>query len=159
MLTVLNFPAFDVRTKAEDKRTLIFDSTRKKYVVLTPEEWVRQHLIHYLISQKTYPATLISVETPLKYAHVDKRCDVLVSNRNGQPLMLAECKAPEVVISQKVFEQIAVYNFTIQAPCLLVTNGLLHYCLIATTEGSSVRFLNEIPNYEDLVNMKPKIIP
>ena len=155
-MTALNFPAFDVRTKAEGKRTLIFDSIRKKYVALTPEEWVRQHLIHYLIAQKNYPATLISVETSLKYANVDKRSDVLVHNRNGQPLMLAECKAPEIAINQKVFEQIAIYNLAIQAPCLMVTNGLQHYCLTAASDSSPTCFLNEIPDYEELMKMKPE---
>jgi hypothetical protein len=153
MLTAVNFPAFEIHTKAENNRTLIFDSIRKKYVALTPEEWVRQHLIHYLINQKNYPATLISVETPLKYAQVDKRSDVLIYDRNGQPLMLAECKAPEVAITQKVFEQIAVYNLTIKAPCLMVTNGLQHYCLTAATDRSPARFLNEIPDYENLLKM------
>ena len=147
----LKLPPFDVRTKVEGKRTLIFDSIRKKYVALTPEEWVRQHLIHYLITGKNYPAALISVETPLKYARVDKRSDALVHDRNGKPLMLVECKAPEVALTQKVFEQIAIYNLTIQAPCLMVTNGLQHYCLIAATDDSPARFLNEIPDYEDLL--------
>ena len=154
-MTELNFPAFDFRTKSDGKRILIFDSIRKKYVALTPEEWVRQHLIHYLIVEKTVPATLISVEMPLKYAHVDKRSDVLVHNRNGQPLMLAECKAPEVSITQKVFEQIAVYNLAIQAPCLMVTNGLQHFCMATATDDSPARFLHEIPCYEDLLKMKP----
>ena len=154
MLTSLNFPVFDVRTKTEGKRTLIFDTIRKKFVALTPEEWVRQHLIHYIITEKNYPASLISVETPLKYARVGKRSDVLVNDRNGQSLMLAECKAPEVAITQKVFEQIAVYNLTIQAPCLMVTNGLQHYCMAAATDSSSARFLNEVPDYEELLNMR-----
>jgi len=154
MLTALNFPAIEVRTKAEGKRTLIFDSIRRKYVVLTPEEWVRQHLIHYLMMEKEYPAMLISVETPLKYARVDKRSDVLVNDRNGQPLMLAECKAPEIAITQKVFEQIAIYNLAIQAPCLMITNGLQHYCLSAATDSSSACFLNEVPVYEALLKMK-----
>ena len=154
MCTALNFPAFDFRTKAEVNRTLIFDSIRKKYVALTPEEWVRQHLIHYIIYEKNYSASLISVETPLKYANMDKRSDVLVYDRNGQPLMLAECKAPEVAITQKVFEQIAIYNLTIHAPCLMVTNGLQHYCLAAASENSPACFLNEIPVYEELVKMK-----
>ena len=154
-MTALNFPDCDVRTKTEGKRTLIFDSIRKKYVALTPEEWVRQHLIHYITTQKNYPATLISVETPLKYANMDKRSDVLVHDRNGQPLLLAECKAPEVAINQKVFEQISIYNLTIQAPCLMVTNGLQHYCLTAGTDNSQACFLNEIPVYEELVKMKP----
>jgi len=153
-LTALHFPVIDARTKAEGKRMLIFDNIRKKYVALTPEEWVRQHLIHYLITEKKYPAMLISVETPLKYARMDKRSDVLVNNRDGQPLMLAECKAPEVAITQKVFEQIAIYNLTIQAPCLMVTNGLQHYCLIAATDSSPACFLNEVPVYEDLLKMK-----
>ena len=133
---------------------LIFDCIRKKYVALTPEEWVRQHLIHYILEQKNYPSTLISVETPLKYARVDKRSDVLVSDRNGNPLMLAECKAPDVVITQKVFEQIAIYNLAIQAPCLMVTNGLQHYCMTAASDSEPASFLNEIPAYGDLLKLK-----
>ena len=154
MFPALNFPSFEIRTKAEGKRMLIFDSIRKKYVALTPEEWVRQHLIHYLVKDKDYPAMLISVEMPLKYARMDKRSDVLVNDRNGQPLMLVECKAPEVAITQKVFEQIAVYNLTIQAPCLMITNGLQHYCLTAATECSLACFLNDVPDYEELLKMK-----
>ena len=150
MLTALNFPTFDFRTKSEGKRMLIFDGIRKKFVALTPEEWVRQHLIHYIIREKNYPATLISVETPLKYARMDKRSDVLVYDRNGQPLMLAECKAPEVAITQKVFEQIAIYNHTIQAPYLMLTSGLQHYCLTAATDSAPACFLNEIPEYREL---------
>ena len=153
-MKALNFPAFEVRTKTDGKRTQIFDDVRKKYVALTPEEWVRQHLIHFLITQKGYPATLISVETPLKYARMDKRSDVLVYDRNGNTLMLAECKAPEITVTQKVFEQIAVYNLTIQAPCLMITNGLQHYCMTAATESSPARFLDEIPEYRDLLKMK-----
>ena len=155
MLPSLHFPAIDVRTKAEGKRMLIFDRVRKKYVALTPEEWVRQHLIHYLIGEKGYPAALISVETPLKYACMDKRSDVLVFDRNAHPLMLAECKAPEVSITQKIFEQIAIYNHTIQAPCLMATNGMQHYCLSAATDASPACFLNEIPDYGNLLKMKP----
>jgi len=154
-MIALNFPPFDVRIKEAGKRLVIFDSIRKKYVALTPEEWVRQHLIHYIISEKSYPAALISVETPMKYASMDKRSDVLVHDRNGHPLMLAECKAPEIAITQKVFEQIAIYNHTIQAPCLMVTNGLQHYCLNASTDNSPARFLSEIPVYEELLKMKP----
>jgi len=155
-MTALNFPDFEVRMKTDGKRMLIFDCIRKKYVALTPEEWVRQHLIHYILEQKNYPSTLISVETPLKYARMDKRSDVLVSDRNGKPLMLAECKAPDVAITQKVFEQIAVYNLTIQANCLLVTNGLQHYCMVAASENEPACFLNEIPVYGDLLKLKPE---
>ena len=150
-MTTLNLPLYDVRYKAEGKRMLIFDSVRKKYVALTPEEWVRQHIINYLVTEKKYPVSLISVEMPLKYAGLDKRCDLLVSDRNGQPLMIIECKAPEVTITEKVFEQIAIYNLAIKASFIMVTNGMQHYCLIAATEGSPARFLNEIPEYGDLL--------
>ena len=146
----LNFPPYEFRAKANGKRMMIFDVIRKKYVALTPEEWVRQHLVNYLVTEKGYPATLISVETPLKYARLDKRSDLLVNDRNGQPLMLVECKAPEVAINQKVFEQIAIYNLTVKAPFLMVTNGLQHYCLSAATDSSPSHFLKEIPEYSEL---------
>ncbi len=149
----LNFPAYPIRTRSSGNKTLIFDGIRKKYVALTPEEWVRQHLIRYLTEEKGYPASLISVEMPLKYALMDKRSDVLVNDRNGRPLMLVECKAPEVAVTQKVFEQIAVYNLTIQAPCLMVTNGLQHYCLAAATDAAPARYLDEVPEYKDLLMM------
>ena len=167
----LNLPLYDARIKAEGKRTLIFDPVRKKYVTLTPEEWVRQHVINYLVTEKSYPVSLISVEKPLKFAGLDKRSDLLVSDRNGKPLMIIECKAPEVTITQKVFEQIAIYNLAIKAnnslscgegwggvPYIMVTNGMQHYCLIAATENSPARFLNEIPEYAELINqsLNPK---
>ncbi|MDR1673761.1 MAG: type I restriction enzyme HsdR N-terminal domain-containing protein [Bacteroidales bacterium] len=129
---------------------LIFDLVRKKYVALTPEEWVRQHLIHYLSAEKNCPLTLMSVETPLRYAQMHKRSDVVVYGRNGQPLLLAECKAPEVPVNQKVFEQIAVYHQTIQSPFLLVTNGLLHYCMSITAMRGAV-FLTDVPDYGDMI--------
>ncbi len=150
----LNLPAYGARTKADRNRMLIFDGIRKKYVALTPEEWVRQHVINYLITEKGCPSTLISVEMPLKYVRWDKRSDVLVNNRNGQPLMLVECKAPEVIITQKVFEQIAIYNTTIHAPFLMVTNGLQHYCLSAATDVAPAYFLNEIPDYKKLLDFE-----
>ena len=129
---------------------MIFDRIRKKFVAFTPEEWVRQHLINYLISERGYPAMLLSVETQLKCAGLDKRSDLLVSNRNGIPLMLAECKAPDVVISAKVFEQISIYNQTLNAPFLIATNGLTHYCLRAATDDAASVFLKEIPDFCEL---------
>ena len=150
----LNFPTYQFRTKQDNNRMLIFDDIRKKYVTLTPEEWVRQHLIHYLIAEKSYPITLISVETPLIYDKMDKRSDVLIHDRNGLPLMLVECKAPKVTITQKVFEQISIYNKTIQAPCLMITNGIQHYCYTITAEKSTACFLQEIPDYNDLMKMR-----
>jgi len=137
---------------------LIFDRIRRKYIALTPEELVRQHLINFLITEKNYPASLISVETPIKSARLKKRSDLLISNCNGLPLMLAECKAPDVAITNKVFEQISVYNLTIQAPYLLVTNGVNHFCLTSATKTAPAAFLNEIPEYEELkrFSLKPK---
>jgi hypothetical protein len=152
-LPALNFPSFDARTKITGKRIQIFDGVRKKYVALTPEEWVRQHLVHYLTSGKGCPPALISVETPLRYAKMGKRSDILVSGRNGQPLLLAECKAPEVAITQKVFEQIAIYNLAVQAPCLMLTNGLRHYCMAVATDNSPACFLDEVPCYKNLLKM------
>jgi len=164
-MPLLNLPSYDVRFKAEGNRTLIFDPVRKKYVTLTPEEWVRQHIINYLVTEKKYPTSLISVEMPLKYAGLDKRSDLLVCDCNGQPLMLVECKAPEVTITEKVFEQTAIYNLAIKTsnslslgedwkgvPYIMVTNGIQHYCLIAATKDSPARFLNEIPEYKELKN-------
>jgi hypothetical protein len=147
MLIELNFPAYELRTKTDGKRKFVFDSIRKKYVVLTPEEVVRQHLINYLINEKKYPASLISVEMPLQYIQLKKRSDLLIHSRNGQALMIVECKSPDVAITEKVFDQIFIYNQSIKAPYLLVTNGLQHYCMTV----SPARFLKEVPNYSDLL--------
>lgn len=149
----LNFPAYPVRTKYAGDKMLIFDSIRKKYIALTPEEWVRQHLINYLITEKHCPASLISIETPLKCVQMNKRSDVTVHHRNGQPLLLVECKAPEIALTQKVFEQISVYHMAIQAVCLMVTNGLQHYCMTTLSETISLHFLDHIPDYQELVKM------
>ena len=127
---------------------LVFDPIRKKRIVLTPEETVRQNLIKYLTTQKGYPQSLISVEAPLKYAGACKRSDLLVYNNAGQPLMLIECKAPEVALTNKVFEQIAIYNLAIKAPYLLITNGVQTFCMKANT--SPPHFLKELPEYEEM---------
>ena len=129
---------------------LIFDRIRKKHVALTPEERVRQNVINYLTTEKGYPITLISVETSFKYASMNKRSDLLVSNSSGRALMLVECKSPEVAITNKVFEQISIYNLAVKAPYLLVTNGIESYCMTAASESSTLRFLTEIPEYLEL---------
>lgn len=150
----LNFPAYRFRLKSLGDKTLIFDGIRKKYVVLTPEEWVRQHVIRYLVTEKKYPASLISVETPHKYIRMNKRSDVLVYDRNGNTLMLVECKAPDVVITQKVFEQVSVYNMTTQAVCLVVTNGMQHFCLAAGAGAKPAHYLDRMPDYAELLEMR-----
>lgn len=152
-MTPLNFPEYQFRTKISGNKTLIYDPIRKKYVALTPEEWVRQHLIRYLVTEKSYPASLLSIETPLKLVRMNKRSDVLVNDRNGNPLMLIECKAPEVPVTQKVFEQVVIYNMSIKAACLMVTNGLTHYCLTLGAEYSPDCFLRTIPDYKELIGI------
>jgi hypothetical protein len=122
----LNFPTYKFKTKSEQNTNYVFDIVRKKYVVLTPEEWVRQHVIHYLVTEKQFPQSLLAVERGLTINGRKKRFDVLAFNKNGQPYLLIECKSPDIDIKKAVFEQIAVYNSHFKAPFLLVTNGLQH---------------------------------
>ncbi|CAI8365953.1 MAG: Uncharacterised protein [Flavobacterium sp. SCGC AAA160-P02] len=143
----LNFPSYTFRLKSNENKTLIFDIIRKKYVVLTPEEWVRQHTIFYLIKEKKYPISLIAVEKQLKINSVIKRTDIVVFNTDGTPEILVECKSPSVVISQDTFDQIARYNLTVKSNYLIVTNGLNHYYCQIDVEKENYVFLNDIPNY------------
>lgn len=123
------------------------DELRKKYVVLTPEEWVRQHIVQYLINFKNYPKALISLEKGLKVNDLLKRSDVLVYDSNTEPLLLIECKAPEVKISQDVFDQAARYNSVYKVKYILITNGLEHFCAEIEHSNSSYKFLNDIPSF------------
>ena len=143
----LNFPSYAFRLKSSENKTLIFDIIRKKYVVLTPEEWVRQHVILFLIEEKKYPISLIAVEKQLKINSLLKRTDVVVFNTKGTPEILIECKAPSVAISQATFDQIARYNLTAQSNYLMVTNGLDHYFCQIDVENETYVFLKDIPNY------------
>ena len=143
----LNFPSYSFRLKSSENKTLIFDIIRKKYVVLTPEEWVRQHVVLFLIEEKKYPISLIAVEKQLKINSLLKRTDVVVFNTKGSPEILIECKAPSVAISQATFDQIARYNLTAQSNYLMVTNGLYHYFCQIDVENETYVFLKDIPNY------------
>lgn len=143
----LNFPSYSFRLKSSENKTLIFDIIRKKYVVLTPEEWVRQHVVLFLIEEKKYPISLIAVEKQLKINSLLKRTDVVVFNTKGTPEILIECKAPSVAISQATFDQIARYNLSAQSNYLMVTNGLNHYFCQIDKENETYVFLKEIPNY------------
>jgi hypothetical protein len=143
----LNFPSYSFRLKSSENKTLIFDIIRKKYVVLTPEEWVRQHVVLFLIEEKKYPISLIAVEKQLKINSLLKRTDVVVFNTKGTPEILIECKAPSVAISQATFDQIARYNLTAQSNYLMVSNGLNHYFCQIDKENETYVFLKEIPNY------------
>lgn len=146
----LNFPDTSLKIKYDKEKPYVFDQIRKKWLLLTPEEWVRQHLVNYLITFKHYPASLISLEAGLKYNALSKRTDMLVFNKLGKPLMVLECKASEVAISQNVIEQVSRYNKTIQAKYLCVSNGLKHYCWTYNEEAQNFDFLNQIPDFNEI---------
>ncbi|HIG52661.1 MAG TPA: type I restriction enzyme HsdR N-terminal domain-containing protein [Candidatus Latescibacteria bacterium] len=147
----LNFPStytFDIR-EVEGKRDIL-DPLRRKYVRLTPEEWVRQNLVQYLIVDLGYPRGLTSIEKGIDLHGKPFRADVIVHDRHGQAVLMAECKEPSVRISQDTFDQIAVYNRVVQARYLLVSNGLDHYCYAIDRDKEEYRFLDRVPRYEEL---------
>jgi hypothetical protein len=143
----LNFPTYQFKIKNSENTKYIFDIIRKKYVVLTPEEWVRQHTVYFLIFEKNYTQSLIAVEKQLKVNNLIKRFDVLVFNKNGLPELIVECKSPKVKIKQDTFDQIARYNLNLNAKYLVVTNGLQHYICNLDHENQRYNFLKEIPTY------------
>ena len=130
---------------------MIFDFLRRKYVALTPEEWVRQHFTHFLVSQKGYPKTLLANEAQLQIGDKHLRCDTVLYNKEMQPLMIVEYKAPQIQLQQKTFDQIAAYNLLLHADFLVVSNGLQHYCCQMVYEQRTYRFLTEIPDYATLI--------
>lgn len=147
----LNFPDFSFRFKNSENKVLVFDEIRKKFIVLTPEEWVRIHVVQFLMIEKNYPKSLINVEKVIKINGLTKRYDVVVFQPNGNIFLVVECKQPNVPISQTVFDQIARYNLTLKAEYLMVTNGLNHYFCQMDFEKESYLFLNDIPNYNSII--------
>lgn len=145
----LNLPFYNLTLKEENGNHFIFDDIRKKYLRLTPEEWVRQNFVKYLIDQKKYPASLIVIEKGLKLNELTKRADVLIY-KDSSPILLVECKAPTVKISQDTFDQISRYNLTFKVPYLMVTNGMSHYCCQIDFEKNSYHFLEDIPEFVEL---------
>jgi len=143
----LNFPKYNFRFKSNENKTLIFDIIRKKFVVLTPEEWVRQHVLHFLISEKKYPSSHINVEKQLQLHDTIKRYDIVVFKPNGSIYIIIECKAPKIKITQQTFDQIARYNFVVNANYLFVTNGLEQYYCKMDFENEKYIFLKDIPEY------------
>ena len=146
-MQVLNLPTYKFKIKSNENKYLIFDIIRKKYVVLTPEEWVRQHIIHYLIEEKDYPISLIAVEKKLTINNLTKRTDILIFNTKGLPHIIVECKAPSVKITQSSFDQIARYNLKLDAKYLVVSNGLQHFFCSMDKEKEQYVFLENIPPY------------
>ena len=143
----LNFPSYSFRIKSSENKPLIFDVIRKIFVTLTPEEWVRQHTIHYLLNERKYPASHINVEKQLKLANTIKRYDIVVFNSDGSIQIIVECKASTVAISQDVFDQIARYNLVLNASYLMVTNGMSHYYCQLDYDAKRYSFLKDIPFY------------
>lgn len=144
----LNFPAYSFRFKNSENKPLVFDEIRKKFVVLTPEEWVRLHVVQFLINEKKFSKNLINVEKQLKVNGIIKRYDVVVFNKNGSIFLVIECKAPSVPINQTTFDQIARYNLALNAKYLMVTNGLEHYFCQMDFENQRYNFLRDIPTKE-----------
>mgnify|MGYP003425801148 FL=1 len=145
----LNFPTYSFRFKNSENKVSIFDEIRKKFILLTPEEWVRQHVVQFLLQDKKYPKSYINVEKLIKINDLSKRYDVVVFQPNGDIFLLIECKAPEVPISQQTFDQIARYNLVLKAKYLMVTNGLNHYFCQMDFENEKYVFLKELPEYSN----------
>ncbi|MFC0604320.1 type I restriction enzyme HsdR N-terminal domain-containing protein [Winogradskyella pulchriflava] len=143
----LNFPKFDYRFKSTENKVSIFDVIRKKFIILQPEEWVRQHCVHYLINEKNYPKSLINVEKELTINGLKKRYDIVIFNPDGSIYLIVECKSHNIAITQTTFDQIARYNLSLNAEFLMVTNGINHYYCQMDMEKERYAFLKDIPNY------------
>ena len=146
----LNLPTYSFRTGRTDKdRMTIFDEIRKKYVSLTPEEWVRQNFIKFLINEKNFPAGLISVEMKVDINGLSQRSDIVCFDRTGTPLLIVECKAPAIKITEDVFNQAARYNMKLKTRFLIMTNGISHYCCHIDYNTNRVNYLKDIPDFAD----------
>ncbi len=143
----LNFPKYPFRFKNSKNKISIFDDIRKKFVILQPEEWVRQHCVQQLILEKNYPKSLINVEKELNVNGLKKRYDIVVFNTDGTIHIIVECKAPQIKVNQDTFDQIARYNLALKATYLMVTNGINHYYCQMDFENEKYLFLKDIPNY------------
>ena len=149
-MEALNLPKSDLKLQRKGNRVTVFDILRKKYVALTPEEWVRQHFINFLIHQKGYNASCIANEVALCLNNTQKRCDTVIYDAQAHPIMIIEYKAPHIPISQKVFSQISRYNIKMRVRWLIVSNGMQHYCCRINYEENSCEFIPDIPSWETL---------
>ena len=146
----LNLPEYKIKVRKTDTTFEIFDRFRKKYVVLTPEEWVRQNFLLYLVFEKNVPETLIVVEKSLTVNNLQKRCDIVIYDKSTKPKIIVECKAANVKITQDTFDQIIRYNMTLKVDYLIVTNGLTHYCCFMDYKNDQYSFLQKIPEFHQL---------
>ncbi len=149
-MVILNLPPFDIKIREEEEKTHVFDSVRKKWVALTPEENVRQHFVAYLINQKKYPASHIANETSISLNGMHRRCDSVIYDNFGKPKVIIEYKAHTVKISSKIFAQISRYNIVLKVDYLIVSNGMKHYCVKMDYEHNSYVFLENIPSFHEL---------
>ncbi len=147
----LNLPEYSFRIKTIQGKDFIFDSLRKKFVRLTPEEWVRQNFVQFLVTEKKYSVSLIVVEALVKVNNNPQRADLVVFDRIGNPVLAAEFKAPEVKISQQTFDQIVRYNMQLKVKFFIVSNGLEHFCCSINYAENSYAFLQEIPDFAEVL--------
>lgn len=147
----LNFPVLQSQLRHKNNVAEVWDIVRKKWILLTPEEWVRQHLIQYLHTKKGFSLGLMAVEKSIQLNGMKRRYDLVLYNQQSQPVLLAECKAPEIRITQQVFDQAARYNLVMKVPYLLITNGLEHYCSRIDFENSSFEFMRDIPSRGEII--------
>lgn len=150
MFPELDFPPAPLKLRNEGDYTRVWDICRQKWIIVTPEEWVRQHLLHYLMNSKAYPSSLIELESTIKIADRSRRFDLVCRNYFLKPVLLAECKAPGVAITQDVFQQASMYNIALKVPLLLVTNGLQHYICRVDYEKGTYEYLQELPPFSDI---------
>ena len=150
-MTRLNLPPFEIKLRGTKAQPQIFDILRKKYIALTPEEWVRQHFVHFLVEHKGYPAALMANEIQLKAGEKTLRADSVLYSRDLKPRMIIEYKAPHIPITQKVFDQISIYNMLLHVDYLVVSNGLQHYICKMDYNDKKYLFLEDIPDYEELL--------
>ena len=149
-MLALNLPTFELKMKDDGSKKSIFDVIRRKYVALTPEEWVRQLFVHYLIQHKGYPAECIGNEVSIMLGRTKKRCDSVVYGQNAQPVMIIEYKSPQTEITQQVFEQVSRYNIKLKVRWLVVSNGMQHYCCRINYESGTFQFVEDIPSYDGI---------
>ena len=149
-MEMLNLPSAELKIKEEGGQKYVFDPLRRRHVRLTPEEWVRQHFVHFLIEHRGYPKELLANEVSLSLNSTTKRCDTVLYDREARPRMIVEYKAPHIQLSQRTFDQVSRYNIVLRVPYLIVSNGIQHYCCRIDYEHGTYQFLPEIPAYADL---------
>lgn len=159
LFSPLNLPSCELRTVEENGTTKVFDVLRQRYVALTPEEWVRQHFVHFLISEKAFSQALMGNEVQLSLNGMSRRCDTVVYDRQLRPRMIVEYKRPDVSITQKVFDQIGRYNMVMRVDWLIVSNGLEHYCCRMDYEHQTYEFVTEIPMFDKVLDEKTEEQP